>query len=161
MDPKTNTLLNDVSFFRLVAMFLTPFAVKLTLEKVTPSHNKIQAAGIHYRNNLLRFSHMDEYIDRSASVVAGCFVALALLTFALPNATLYLAVSTVMMLSIFHLGVLGLYRHVLTDRVEKYAKIIGIKPPKVRDEPKEFPQHREERLKRDRAANKGGGKRHK
>ncbi len=146
MDTERDQTLKDASLPRLVALFLSPFALWSYQEKVASGLDEKEAAGVHYRNNLFIFSRIDEYIGRWACVIWGCFVVLALLTFAVQSAYVYLAVSAVMIGAIVHVAILGIYRHVLNDRIDRYANIIGVERPKARDEPKEFPRDKSDKF---------------
>lgn len=139
MQTERDMTLKDASLPRLVALFISPFALWGYLEKVGKNLSAEEAAGVHYRNSLFLFTHVDKYIDRWSKVVWGGFIGIFLLTFAVPSAFVYLVVSGVMMAAILHVAVIGVYRQTLNDRIDKYSKILGVERPRARDKTKSFP----------------------
>jgi hypothetical protein len=139
MDTARNTSVKDVSLPKLLAMFFSPFAMFDRLETPQPQSDKLEVAGVRYRNSLFLFTCIDKHINRSAAVVAICFFSQGLFA-VLQIGLFYLTTCVILLVATIHAAVLGIYRQVLNERVSKYAKIIDVERPKDRDEPEAFPR---------------------
>ena len=68
---------DNVSLTRLLAMYISPFALGHALEKIPPGLGKKEAAAIHYRNNQFLFKNLiDVYESRSSDLVVICLLPL-------------------------------------------------------------------------------------
>ncbi|MDF1552943.1 MAG: hypothetical protein P1P84_07770 [Deferrisomatales bacterium] len=139
MDPKPGTAPTPVSLPKLLAMFFSPLALRHLLETPPPSGDVLETTGVRYRNSLFLFRHLDDYVNRSGAVAAGCFFAFPILAALPPVAPLGIAVTALMLIAVVHAVALGVYRQVLSDRIDRYAGILGVQRPDRREEPVEFP----------------------